>query len=123
MSEVNLSQNTNLALEPKPKNLSYYIKSLIGIAIMLFFQFIPAPAPITQSGMALLGFFIGLVVLWTLVDLLWPTFVAMIMFGFIAKDIYPDSWQLAGIYEAGQQSFGNWIVVFVIGTLLIAFAL
>jgi len=123
MSEANLSQKITPELAPKPKNLSYYIKSIIGIAIMLFFQYIPAPPPITQPGMALLGFFIGLVVLWTLVDLVWPTFVAIILFGFIAKDIYPNSWQLAGIYEAGQQSFGNWIVIFVIGTLLLAHAL
>jgi hypothetical protein len=28
----------------------------------------------------------------------------MIMFWFIAKDIYPNSWQLAGVYEASAQA-------------------
>jgi sodium-dependent dicarboxylate transporter 2/3/5 len=37
--------------------------------------------------------------------------------------IYPNSWQNAGIYEAGQQSFGNWVTVFVIGCLLVCYAL
>ncbi len=102
---------------------AYIVKSLIGIAIMLFFQFIPAPAPITQAGMAILGQFIGLIFLWSLVDMVWPTFFGMVLFGFQAMVIYPNSWQNAGIYEAGQQSFGNWVTIFVICCLLLCVAL
>ena len=98
---------------------SYLIKSLIGIAIMIVFRFIPAPAPITDAGMALLGEFIGTIFLWTFVDMMWPTFLAIVMFGLDAQVIYPNSWQQAGVHEAGMQSFGNWIVVFVMGCLLI----
>lgn len=101
----------------------YIIKSVIGVAVMLLFRFIPAPEPITASGMAVLGEFIGLIYLWSAVDMMWPTFVAMVLFGLDAFAIYPNSWQNAGIYEAGQQSFGNWVTVFVIGCLLICYAL
>lgn len=101
----------------------YILKAAIGIAIMVFFRFIPAPAPITSVGMAVLGQFIGLIYLWSAVDMMWPTFVAIVLFGLDAMVIYPNSWQNAGIYEAGQQSFGNWVTVFVIGCLLICYAL
>ena len=102
----------------KKKDTAYYIKSIIGIAIMIFFGLIPAPEPITQTGMILLGQFIGLVFLWTFVDMVWPTFAAIICFGFIATDVYPNSFALASVYEAGEQSIGNWVTVIVIGLLI-----
>lgn len=105
-------------MQKKPKNAAYYIKAVIGLAIMIFFGLIPAPAPITQTGMAVLGQFIGLVFLWTTVDMVWPTFAAIICFGFIAKDVYPGSFALAGVYEAGMQSIGNWCTIIAL-TLLI----
>lgn len=102
---------------------AYIIKSIIGIAIMILFRFIPAPEPITAAGMAVIGEFIGLIYLWVAVDMMWPTFLGIVMFGLDAKVIYPGSWQQAGVYEAGMQSFGNWITIFVLGTLLICYAL
>ncbi|MDR2487118.1 MAG: anion permease [Clostridiales Family XIII bacterium] len=106
-----------------PGNGAYYAKAFIGLAIMVFFQFIPAPAPITAVGMALLGYFIGLILLWSLVDMVWPTFIAICLFAFQAQEIYPGSYQMAGIYESGIQSFGNWITLFVLGTLVLCQAL
>ncbi len=101
-----------------PKHFMYYVKSVIGIAIMLFFGYLPAPEPITQVGMVVLGQFIGLIFLWTLVDMVWPTFAAIVLFGTVAKEVYPASFSLAGVYEAGAQSFGSWCVVIVICLLI-----
>jgi sodium-dependent dicarboxylate transporter 2/3/5 len=123
MSEVKLSSKNELSLEPKPKTAKYYLISILGFLIMAFFQYIPAPAPITPAGMGVLGLFIGLIILWSFVDMVWPTFLAIVMFGYYAFAIFPQSFQLHGIYEAGAQSFGNWIVVYLIGTLLLAVAL
>ncbi|MGN1002903.1 MAG: SLC13 family permease [Oscillospiraceae bacterium] len=114
---------STLAQQKQKIDTKYIIKSLIGIAIMIVFRFIPAPEPITRAGMNVLGLFIGLIYLWSAVDMMWPTFVAMVMFGLDAYVIYPDSWQLSGVYEAGQQAFGNWIVIFVIACLLVCYAL
>lgn len=107
----------------KSKVLPYYIHSIIGIAIMIFFQFIPAPAPITQVGMAVLGVMLGMIYLWTFVDMVWPSFAAMVMFGFQALVVYPNSWQTAGIYEAGMEAFGNWIAIFALGCMILTVAL
>ena len=35
------------------------------------------------------------------------------------KEVYPGSFALAGVYEAGSQSIGSWVVVIVIGLLLL----
>ena len=93
----------------KKHSWSYYVKSLIGILIMILFPLIPAPAPITSAGMMVIGQLLGLIFLWSFVDMMWPTFLAIILFGLRAKEIYPNSWQINGIYEAGAQSFGNWM--------------
>lgn len=114
---------TTLNQQRSKIDAKYIIKSIIGVAIMVLFRFIPAPEPITQAGMSVLGQFIGLIYLWSCVDMMWPTFVALVLFGIDAFTIYPSSWQNAGIYEAGQQSFGNWVTVFVIGCLLICYGL
>ena len=102
---------------------AYLVKSIIGIFIMIIFRFIPAPNPITPAGMALIGEFIGMIFLWVFVDMMWPTFLGMVLFGLDALVIYPNSVQLSGVYEAGMQSFGNWITVFVLGTMLICYCL
>lgn len=107
----------------KKHSWSYYVKSLIGILIMILFPLIPAPAPITSAGMMVIGQLLGLIFLWSFVDMMWPTFLAIILFGLRAKEIYPNSWQTNGIYEAGAQSFGNWIVVFALGCLILCVAL
>lgn len=105
-------------LVKKEKNTAYYIKSIIGLAIMVFFGMIPAPAPMTQTGMIVLGQFFGLIFLWTCVDMVWPTFAAIVLFGTIATDVYPNSFALASVYEAGAQSIGNWCTIIVIALLI-----
>ena len=114
--------NEATSASPNKIQRSYFF-SAIGIAIMLLFPLLPAPEPITPAGMTVIGLFIGLVFLWSLVDLLWPTFIAIVLFGTVAQDVFPDSFQNRGIYEAGMQSFGNWIVLFVLGCLILTVAL
>ena len=57
----------------RSKDMKTYIHSIIGIIIMFGFGYLPAPEPITPMGMQVLGIFIGLIYLWCLVDLLWPS--------------------------------------------------
>ena len=99
------------------------ICSIVGLAIMFGFGYLPALAPITPAGMTALGIFIGLVFLWTTVDVMWPLFPAMVIFGTVYKDLFPNSWQSVGIYEAAQQSFGNWVTLFILFCLVLCVAL
>ncbi len=115
---------STLAQAAKGKiDAKYIVKSLIGVAIMILFRFLPPLDPITPAGMAIIGEFIGMIYLWVAVDMMWPTFLGIVMFGLDAQVIYPNSWQQSGVYEAGMQSFGNWIVLFVLATLLVVYAL
>lgn len=91
----------------KEINAPYLIKSAIGLAIMAFFRFIPAPAPITSVGMAMLGIFIGLIFLWSAVDTVWPTFAGILFFGPIALQIYPAGTGTTGVAEAIIRSIGT----------------
>ena len=90
---------------------------------MIFTRFIPAPAPITQTGMAMLGIFFGLIVLWSFVDTVWPSFLGIIFFGQIAFDVYPNSTATAGIYDATNRSIGNWFVTDLICLLMVCYVL
>ena len=60
----------------------YYLNCLIGILIMLVFRFVPPFGPVTETGVKVLGVFLGTMYLWTFVDTLWPSLLGVIMLGF-----------------------------------------
>lgn len=57
------------------KKNSYYIHSIISLALIFGIGFLPPIEPITQSGMQLLGILIGLIYAWSFVGLLWPSLI------------------------------------------------
>lgn len=118
-----MSQKTKALKKAEHKDGSYYIKLLIGLLIMFGCGFLPAPAPITSTGMALIGMFFGLIYMYSVLDTVWPNIVVMVLFGLHAFDIYPNSIQSAGIYEAGWRVFGSDIPVLMLGMLLVSYAL
>lgn len=71
-----------MAVEIKPvkrtkADRNYYLKSAVGIAIMLFFSVLVPPfGPVTELGVKYLGIFLGLIWLWSLVDMGWPVLAA-----------------------------------------------
>jgi sodium-dependent dicarboxylate transporter 2/3/5 len=56
--------------------------------------------------MGVLGLFIGLIILWSFVDMVWPTFLPLYV-RLLRFRYFPQSFQLHGIYEAGAQSFAT----------------
>ena len=58
------------------------IHSVIGIAIMLLFRFLPVSLPeVTPTGMEILGIFIGTLYLWTTVDPIWSSVLCIAAIG------------------------------------------
>ena len=58
------------------------IHSLIGIAIMLLFRFLPISLPeVTPVGMEILGIFLGTLYLWTTVDPIWSSILCISAIG------------------------------------------
>lgn len=85
-------------------NTAYYIKSAAGILVMLIFAVIPPFGSITPLGMRILGIYIGTIVLWALVDMIWPSLLGIMLVsltGYMPFDEYISS------------GFGNTTVIFV----------
>lgn len=101
------------AIKPKKKDTKYWIVTIIGILIMVCFQFIPAPAPMTQCGMALIGCFLGYVVFVSFGEMMIPALVSMCVLAFHIFEIIPTSTASAGIVETGMQTFGSSIMVLI----------
>lgn len=92
------------------KEKSYYIHSIVGLVIMFFFGFLPPFGPVTPLGMKFLGIFLGLIYLWSFVDMGWP-----ILASFAALVIL-DCMPISGIYSA---AFANPIVLMCLFTMLV----
>lgn len=109
--------------QPQNGDSIYYLKLLAAFSLMLGTRFIPAPAPITQAGMAVIGMFLGLIVLIALVDVTWPVFALLCIITFFMPQIYGEAAQNSPLSEAVVKSFGNWIVLFMVGTFLLSDAM
>lgn len=68
-------------VQSAPKNTRYYINSAIGVCIMLFFGYLPTFSTVTPMGMKILGIYIGLLYLWSTVDMIWPSLLGIILTG------------------------------------------
>lgn len=62
-------------------DMKYVINSLIGLFFIIGFGQLPAVEPMTRVGMQIAGIFIGLIYLWSTVDLIWPSILGILAFG------------------------------------------
>lgn len=97
----------------RAKNVKYYILSLIGVAIMLFFGYLPPIGTITPLGMKVLGIFLGAIWCFSTVGCFWPALLSLILFG------------TSGLYEGGvtaafTAAFGSDTWLFVLFVLVFA---
>ena len=99
---------TKTSLSKKDK--MYYIHSIIGLAIMFLLGFLPPFGPVTPVGMKFLGIFLGLVYLWSFVDMGWPILAAFA--ALVALDCMP----ITDIYTS---AFSNMTVLMCLFTMLV----
>ena len=62
------------------KDRRYYIHSIIGLIIMFGFGLLPPFSTVTEFGMKMLGILLGLIYLWSFVDMGWPSVVGLIAY-------------------------------------------
>lgn len=74
------------------KTLKWYINVAISLSLMLFFRYIPAPEPMTQLGMTVIGIFAGAIYGWCTTNMIWPSIAALILFGFTGQVPISGSW-------------------------------
>ena len=89
----------------------YYVHCLIGALLMFVFPFITPPAPITPLGMQVLGIFLGLIYMWSTVEILWPS--VMGLFALCLSDYETTA-------DVVAESFGNSTAVLMLCFLAIA---
>lgn len=87
--------STQLKTAPDRKKL---IHTLVILALMFLFRFLPPFGPVTQIGMAVLGIFLGCIYAWTVGEIFWPSILALVLIGFLGENT------VGGIFTA---AFGN----------------
>ncbi|RRD93481.1 hypothetical protein EII17_12720 [Clostridiales bacterium COT073_COT-073] len=90
------------------------MKTIFCLAFIAVFWFLPPVGEITVVGVRTIGVFIGTVLLLSLVDTIWPVFLAFILLN------------LAGVmslYDILKGSIGNWIITFVMLSFVLTSAL
>ena len=91
----------------------YYINVLISLIFVFCFRFIPAPAPITEQGMMVIGIFIG--VIWGLAtcDVVWPALLGMVCLGFVGENT------VTGVFASAFGSDTWLLVVFIVAFIAV----
>lgn len=97
----------------KNKNLVYYAHSVIGLLVMFGLGYLPTIGPVTEYGMKMLGIFIGIIYLWSFVDMVWPSVAAMCAYAIFSE---------GGIPALVTAAFGNNQLILCIFCLIIAYA-
>lgn len=78
-----MSAKNAQAAGKQQSELIYYLNIAITVLIMFGFRFIPAPAPMTPHGMAVVGVFLGMVYGWTVSKngLIWVSVLGLVAAG------------------------------------------
>lgn len=95
------------------KDIKYYIHSIIGIVLMIGFGFLPPFGSVTPIGMKYLGILLGLVYLWSLVGMFWPSLLGLVVLIFSGETG-------ASVCTA---AFGNNIIIMCVFAMAIVFAI
>jgi Di- and tricarboxylate transporters len=98
----------------KSKDMSYYMKSAIGLLFMFGFGLLPPIEPLTSLGMQIAGIFIGLIFLLCLVDIVWPSMLGLIALGMT---------EYCSVEEAISSGFGSELVWMMLIILVLAEAI
>jgi len=90
------------------------IKLLVCIAIIVIFWIVPAPAPITATGMKVIGIFISVILMLSLVDTVWPAMLALVLLSRTG---------ICTLNEAIAGSLGSWTIYFILMSFIMTHAL
>lgn len=90
------------------------INTIIGLAIMFLFKYLPTPEGLPQAGMQLIGITFGALYLWTTVSIGWPSFACIFALSTTGVMKYN---------EVISSTLGSWIIMFLICCFLVSYSL
>ena len=91
---------------------TYWLWIAIGLAFMLVFPKLPPMDPITPTGMTLLGVFLGMIILWSAVNSIWPSVMGLLLVSF--SGVVPDAQGYAAVKTVFLNAFGNETTLFIV---------
>ena len=77
-------------------------------------RFLPAPAPLTQEGLAVLGIFLTSLMMWITISIDWPSLITVFLLGFLPH---------FGFGNTLKGTFGNTTVAFLLFTFMLVYPL
>ena len=98
----------------KNNNIFRYSIIFVSILIIILFKFIPAPSGLTQSGMAVLGAFLGTLILWLTISIDWPSLLCILALGILPELSFKNLF---------MSSFGSDTFVFLLCTFICTYAI
>lgn len=96
------------------KDSKFYIQFLISLVIMVGFGFLPPIGDITETGMRVLGIFLGCIFSWALGELMWSSLLGIIMLAILG---------LGTMNEHYASAFGNGTTGLTISSFVFCFAI
>ena len=67
-------------------NIKSWIHTIIVIVLMFGFPMLPTISPLTDYGMHIAGIFLGCLYGWTMVSVIWPSFLGCLLYTSDAAD-------------------------------------
>ncbi len=84
-----------MAEEKTTVKVSYWIHTVIVFVLMFGFPYLPVISPLTPLGMQVVGIFLGCLYGWTMVDVVWPSFLGLLALGFTEFNTMTGTFQAA----------------------------
>ena len=90
------------------RNVVYYIHSVIVIAFMFGFRYLPSIAELSPIGMQALGIFLGTLYGWTFVDMMWPSLLCLLAV------VLTGNGTIASVFQAGFGANVTTMTIFIL---------
>lgn len=90
------------------------IRLLVCAAIIVLFWIVPPVAPITSVGMKVIGVFISVILLLSLVDTVWPAMLALVLLSRTG---------ICTLNESIAGTLGSWVIYFILMSFILTHAL
>ena len=87
---------------------------VVSLAAGFLVRSLPAPAPLTQEGLAVLGIFLTSLMMWITISIDWPSLITVLLLGFLPS---------FGFGETLKGTLGNTTVAFLLFTFMLVYPL
>lgn len=96
------------------KTLKKMLCFAAAMAVFVLMSLLPAPEPMTQAGMRVIGIFFASLIMWITLSIDWPSLITLLLLGFLPE---------FGFTKVFQGALGNSTVAFLLFTFMLVYPL